>query len=62
LLAAAAHLSINDFHSCVQILVRANELFLALIIAKKFYKKALEEVSLLLAERAEKYFCTDLTI
>lgn len=33
-LAAATHLSINDYKSCVQTLVRAQELFLAFMIAR----------------------------
>jgi len=61
-LAAAAYLSINEFRSCLQILVRGNELYLAFIIAKHFCKEALPEIALLLAERAEKYFCADLAL
>ena len=58
----AAYLSINDFKRAVSTLVRANELYLAFIISQKFYKKALKEISLLLAERAERYFCIDIAL
>lgn len=61
-MAAAAYLSINDFRSCLQVLVRGNELYLAFIIAKRFCKEALAEIVPLLAERAEKYFCADLAV
>jgi hypothetical protein len=62
LLAAASYLSINEFRLCVQTLVRGNELYLAYIIAKRFCKEALAETAMLLAERAEKYFCSDIVI
>ena len=56
LLAAASHLSISDFKEAIIILVRNNELYLAYYISKFFYPAALPEVSLLLSEKAEKYF------
>ena len=62
MLAAAAYLSINDFKRAIQVLVRTQELYLAYYIAKYFYPPALKEVALRLAERAEKYFQTDICL
>ena len=62
MLAAAAYLSINDFKKAIQVLVRTQELYLAYYIAKYFYPPALKEVALKLAERAEKYFQTDICL
>ena len=56
MLAAAVWLSINDFKKCIQVLVRSQELYLAFYVAKFFYQPALKEVTMKLAERAEKYF------
>ena len=43
-------------------LVRTQELYLAYYIAKYFYQPALKEVALRLAERAERYFQTDICL
>ena len=56
LLAAAAYLTVNNYKRCLQILVRSQELYLALHIAKRFMPEAVKEIALRLAERAEKYF------
>jgi len=56
LLAAAAYLSISNFKKCIQMLVRSQELYLAFYVSKFFYPAALKEVTVKLAERAEKYF------
>ena len=37
-------------------LVRSQELYLAFYVSKLFYPAALKEVTIKLAERAEKYF------
>ena len=37
LLAAACYLSINDFHNCLETLVRSQEFYLAYYIAFSFY-------------------------
>jgi len=55
-LAAATHLSINDFKSAISVLVRSNELYLAFYLARYFYTPALKEVAILLALRAERFF------
>ena len=62
MLAAAAYLSISNFKKCIQVLVRSQELYLAFYVAKLFYRPALREVALKLAERAEKYFQKDLCL
>ena len=41
-------------------LVRSQELFLAFYVAHSFYRKAVKEVAMMLAERAEKYFQADI--
>lgn len=46
----------------MQSLVRGNELYLAFIVAQNFCKEAVSEVTTLLAERAEKYFCADIAL
>ena len=62
LLAAAAYLSISNFKKCIQMLVRSQELYLAFYVAKLFYPVALKEVTIKLAERAEKYFQKELCL
>lgn len=42
--------------------MRANELYLAHFIAKVFYKSALPEVTIILSEKAEKYFQGDIAL
>mmetsp|Transcript_38676 Transcript_38676/g.28547 ORF Transcript_38676/g.28547 Transcript_38676/m.28547 type:complete len:107 (-) Transcript_38676:797-1117(-) len=62
LLCAAAHLSVNDFKGAVGALVRTNELYLAYYVSKFFFPEALKEVALLLAEKAERFFQSDLVL
>lgn len=60
LLAVASHLSIGDFKSAIQVLVRNNELYLAYYFSKFFYPEALNETALYLYEKAERFFQTDI--
>ena len=59
LLSAASYLSINDYRHCIETLVRSQELYLAYYISFALYPEALEEISIKLAERAERYFQVD---
>lgn len=43
-------------------LLRSQELYLAFYVARFFYPDALKEVTVKLAERAEKYFQKDLSL
>jgi hypothetical protein len=43
-------------------LIRGSEIYLAFIIAKQFCKEAVKEVSIILAERADKYFCGEIAL
>eukprot|EP00347_Sterkiella_histriomuscorum_P001098 403373336 len=56
LLAVAAHLSISDFKSALKVLIRNNELHLAYYLAKHYYPQAFTEVSLLISDKAERFF------
>ena len=62
LLAAACHLSVNDFQGCIESLVRSQELYLAYYIALAFHHDALKEIAVKLAERAERYFQVDVCL
>ncbi|CDW86163.1 wd repeat-containing protein 17 [Stylonychia lemnae] len=62
LLAAACYLSISDFKNAIEILVRNNEIYIAYYIAQNQYPEALSEVALLISEKAEKYFQTDICL
>lgn len=48
-LAAAAHLAINDTSACLEKLIRANELYLALVIASLMSHPGRKEIVLRLA-------------
>jgi len=62
LLSAASFLSINDFKNAISVLLRTNELYLAYYIAKFFYPPALKEVTLMLCEKAERFFQSDVAV
>lgn len=55
-------LSVSDFLGAIKTLIRNNELYLAYYISKYFAPEALPEVSLLLSEKVEKYFQTDICL
>lgn len=58
-MAAAAHLSINDVSGCLLKLYRANELYLAYLIASSTSHPAQIEIVYKLAERAERLLMQD---
>ncbi|TNV72789.1 hypothetical protein FGO68_gene2041 [Halteria grandinella] len=62
MLAAASYLSISDYKGAIIMLLRSNELYLAFYLAKHFYPEALKETALPIAERAEKFFLTDIAV
>ena len=59
ILAAAAHLSINDITGCLLKLYRSNELYLAYIIANTLSHPSLIEIAQKMAERAERLMMND---
>lgn len=54
ILAATAHLAINDTVACLQKLIRTNELYLAYVVANLMNHPTQKDVILRLAERAER--------
>ena len=50
------YLSVGNYRMAIIMLIRHNELYLAYYISKMFYPDSLIEISLLLIEKAEKYF------
>lgn len=59
ILSACALLSINDYKNALIQLVRANELFLAYVLAYFLYPEGLKDVTILLAMRAERNMLID---
>lgn len=48
------------FEETIRVLVRTNEIYLAYYLSKYFYPDTLQEVAQLIAEKAEKFFQTDI--
>jgi hypothetical protein len=51
---------VGDMKSTIQTLVRANEIYIAYMLATRYLPQAVPEVALLFSGRAEKFFQADI--